>query len=203
MRVTSSAFPTKPLKPKKVGKLSVAQLAALASIVKHGRASYSASHRIYKRHGFSTLIPAVVENPDGVLNTRSIVALIRRGLITLVRAPGQEDGIYRPTAAAYEALSMPVPESSRTPAHAKKKSNAQLEREITAALAQEDDGGIFYLTDVREQPLGHEFTTRDRAKRVALKLVRDGSHGHVEVWHRWRGDRYMQGLASAEGWSDV
>ena len=192
-------------------KLSPAQLAVLATIVKHGRAAYSASHRIYKRGGISELLPAVVDSPDGVLNTRSIVALLRRGLITLVRAPGQRDGVYRPTAAAYEVLGgVPPATSAAGPAeHAtKKKSGTQLDREIATALAplsitSDDDEGVFYLTDAREQPLGPEFSSRTAAKRAAMKLVREGDHPRVEVWHRWRGDRYMQGQANDEGWSDV
>lgn len=89
------------------------------------------------------------------------------------------------------------------------KSAKQLNREIATALAgrtstrDEDNEGIFYLTDTKEQPLGQEFQTRLEAKRAALKLVREGTRPTVEVWHRWRGDRYMQGLANEEGWSDV
>jgi len=94
------------------------------------------------------------------------------------------------------------------PAHATKKTTAQLDREIAATLAgharvTDDDAGVFYLTDTREQPLGPEFRSRSAAKRAAMKLVRDGAHPQVEVWHRWRGGRYMQGLASEDGWSDV
>jgi len=92
----------------------------------------------------------------------------------------------------------------------RKKTAAQLDREIAAALAgpkdTDTDDGVFYLTDTKEQPLGPEFSkfsSRAAAKRAAMKLVRDGAHPRVEVWHRWRGDRYMQGLASDEGWSDV
>ncbi|HSX23426.1 MAG TPA: hypothetical protein VLE97_11685 [Gaiellaceae bacterium] len=66
-----------------------------------------------------------------------------------------------------------------------------------------DDNGTFYLTDGHERPLGAEFATRAAAKRAALKIVREKIHPRIEVWHRWRGDRYMQGLASEEGWSDV
>lgn len=66
-----------------------------------------------------------------------------------------------------------------------------------------DDEGIFYLTDTHERPLGPEFATRLAAKRAAMKLVRERTYPRVEVWHRWQGDRYMQGLASDEGWSDV
>jgi hypothetical protein len=93
-------------------------------------------------------------------------------------------------------------------AKTKKKSASQLNREITASLAgrsthDEDDEGIFYLTDVKEQPLGPEFESRVAAKRAAMKLVREGSHQRVEVWHRWQGKRYMQGLANEDGWSDV
>ena len=91
--------------------------------------------------------------------------------------------------------------------HATKKSAAQLDREIAAAIAgraaPNDDEGIFFLTDTHERPLGQEFASRAAAKRAAMKLVRAGTHPRVEVWHRWRGDRYMQGLASDEGWSDV
>ena len=71
------------------------------------------------------------------------------------------------------------------------------------AATQDDEAGVFYLTDSRERPLGPEFSSRLAAKRAATKLVRDGVHPRVEVWHRWRGDRYMQGLASEDGWSDV
>ena len=88
----------------------------------------------------------------------------------------------------------------------KKKTAAQLNREIAAALAgrKEMDGeGVFYLTDSKERPLEPEFSSRAAAKRAAMKLVREGVYPRVEVWHRWRGDRYMQGLASDEGWSDV
>lgn len=193
-------------------KLSPAQLAALVTIVKHGRAAYSASHRIYKRGGISELLPAVVDSPDGVLNTRSVVALLRRGLITLVRSPGQRDGVYRPTVAAYEMLGVTPPgmTADEPTGHAtKKKTGAQLDREIATALAprsmavNDDDAGVFYLTDVREQSLGPEFSSRAAAKHAAMQLVREGDHPHVEVWHRWRGDRYMQGQATAEGWSDV
>ena len=93
-------------------------------------------------------------------------------------------------------------------AHAtKKKTATQLDREIAAALAgrkdTDNDDGAFYLTDTKEQPLGPEFSSRAAAKRAAMKLVRESVHPRVEVWHRWRGDRYMQGLASGEGWSDV
>ena len=191
-------------------KLSPAQLAALAAIVKHGRAAYSASHRIYKRGGISELLPAVVDTLDGVINTRSVVALLRRGLITLIRVPGQRDGVYRPTAAAYAMLGVAPPSTTAVGAHAsKKKSGAQRDREIATALAprrttvDDDDDGVFYLTDVRERSLGPEFSSRAAAKHAAMQLVREGDHPHVEVWHRWRGDRYMQGQATAEGWSDV
>ena len=91
-------------------KLSPAQLAALAAIVKHGGAAYRASHHIYKEDGVSALLPAVVDTADGVINTRSVVALLRRGLITLVRVPGQHDGGYRPTTAAYEMLGITPPQ---------------------------------------------------------------------------------------------
>ena len=90
------------------------------------------------------------------------------------------------------------------------KTPAQLEREIATALAnrpstraEDADAGVFYLTDTKEQPLGPEFQSRLTAKRAAMKLVREGSHPRVEVWHRWHGGRYMQGLASEDGWSDV
>ena len=65
------------------------------------------------------------------------------------------------------------------------------------------DKGIFYLTDGNERALGSEFNSRSLAKREAGKLVREGRHAAVEVWHRWRGGRYMQGRASEDGWSDV
>ena len=65
------------------------------------------------------------------------------------------------------------------------------------------DKGTFYLTDGNERPLGAEFSSRSLAKREAGKLVREGKHAAVEVWHRWRGGRYMQGRASEDGWSDV
>jgi len=94
-----------------------------------------------------------------------------------------------------------------------KTSATQLSREIAAALAgsaststsddDSDDERVFYLTDTKEQPLEPEFRSRLAAKRAAMKLVRQGEHSRVEVWHRWRGGRYMQGLASKEGWSDV
>ena len=67
----------------------------------------------------------------------------------------------------------------------------------------ERDKGTFYLTDGAERPLGPEFSSRSLAKREASKLVRKGKHAAVEVWHRWRGGRYMQGRASEDGWSDV
>ena len=89
----------------------------------------------------------------------------------------------------------------------RKKTAAQLDHEIADALAgrtaSSDDEGDFYLTDSRERPLGPEFSSRAAAKRAAMKLVREEVHPRVEVWHRWRGDRYMQGQASDEGWSDV
>lgn len=88
-----------------------------------------------------------------------------------------------------------------------KKTAAQLNREIAGALADRKDTdsakGSFYLTDSQEHPLGPEFSSRTTAKREAMKLVREGAHPRVEVWHRWRGGRYMQGLANDEGWSDV
>jgi len=90
--------------------------------------------------------------------------------------------------------------------HSKKKSPARLEREITAALASRtptDEEGVFYLTDTHERPLGPEFRSGLTAKRAAMKLVRDGVHPMVEVWHRWQGNRYMQGAAKKDGWSDV
>ena len=93
--------------------------------------------------------------------------------------------------------------------HAKKKSGAQLDREIATALTKQEsneddvDAGVFYLTDTKERPLGPEFSSRTAAKRAAMKIVREGAHPRVEVWHHWRGGRYMQGLANEEGWSDV
>src|SRR5512135_3712744 len=104
--------------------------------------------------------------------------------------------------------------SAEPQAHATTKSPRRLDREIAATLAKyastpepggygSSDEGVFYLTDTREHPLGPEFRSRLAAKRAAMKLVREGAHPRVEVWHRWRGDRYMQGLASEEGWSDV
>ena len=92
----------------------------------------------------------------------------------------------------------------------KKKTGAQLDREIAAALAgpkdMDNDDGVFYLTDTKEQPLGPEFSkfaSRAAAKRAAMKLVREGVNPRVEVWHWWRGGHYMQGLANEDGWSDV
>lgn len=94
-----------------------------------------------------------------------------------------------------------------------KKSAAQLDREIAETLARHasvrEPGAygsaksVYYLTDLHEQPLGPEFTSRRTAKRAAMTLVHEGTHPVVEVWHRWHGDRYMQGRASSEGWSDV
>ena len=91
--------------------------------------------------------------------------------------------------------------------HAMKKTAAQLDREIAASLAgrkdTDNDEGVFCLTDTHERPLGPEFSSRAAAKRAAMKIVREGVRPRVEVWHRWRGNRYMQGQASGEGWSDV
>lgn len=89
--------------------------------------------------------------------------------------------------------------------HATRKTSTQLDREIADALSsqKEVDEGLFYLTDSQERPLGPEFSSRTAAKRAAMKLVREGVHPRVEVWHHWHGGRYMQGLASDEGWSDV
>ena len=88
-----------------------------------------------------------------------------------------------------------------------KKTAFQLDREIDAMLANEDDGpGIFYLTELSavSKPLNEpSFRTRDAAKRAAMRLVREGKYRGVEVWHLWKGDRYMQGLANADGWSNV
>jgi hypothetical protein len=102
-----------------------------------------------------------------------------------------------------------------------KKTPAQLDAEIAERLSikkindrlaaygatphgsAEDEAGTFYLTDSKERPLGVELQTRPAAKRAAMKLVREGTHPRVEVWHRWRGGRYMQGQASEDGWSDV
>jgi hypothetical protein len=84
--------------------------------------------------------------------------------------------------------------------HATKKPAAQLNREIKDALTE----GAFYLTDTHARPLGSAtFRSLQAAKGTAMKLVREGVYSRVEVWHRWRGDRYMQGQASDEGWSDV
>ncbi len=101
-----------------------------------------------------------------------------------------------------------VPASSEH--HATKKTAAQLDAEIATVLAKyaapDDDEGTFYLTENSPtSPIlsGPEFRSRLTAKRAAMKLVRTGKQRSVEVWHRWRGDRYMQGLASKEGWSDV
>ena len=88
---------------------------------------------------------------------------------------------------------------------------AQLDREIADALARrtsanDDDEGVFYLTEnsPTNPPLDvPELRTRLAAKRAAMRLVREGKHRGVEVWHRWRGGRYMQGLADEDGWSDV
>lgn len=98
------------------------------------------------------------------------------------------------------------------PVHATKKGARQLDREIAAAIAYEATraSGTYYLmaldawpSDPVGQPLDLEFQSRPTAKRAAMKLVREGVHPRVEVWHRWRGDNYMQGLASKEGWADV
>jgi len=94
-----------------------------------------------------------------------------------------------------------------TSAHAtKRKTPAQLDREIADTLVGGDDEGTFYLAKATptSTPLDWpELKTRLAAKRAAMRLVREGRYPRVEVWHRWRGDRYMQGLASEEGWSDV
>jgi hypothetical protein len=98
-----------------------------------------------------------------------------------------------------------------SPAHATKKTASQLDREIAdviakhAAPSDDDDEGTFYLAEATptSAPLGPEFRSRLAAKRAAMKLVREGARRAVEVWHRWRGGNYMQGLADEEGWSDV
>lgn len=82
-------------------------------------------------------------------------------------------------------------------------STSHATKTVTTPVYEDEDDGVFYLTDVHERALGPEFSTRLAAKRAALKLVREGAYPRIEVWHRWRGDRYMQGLASEEGWSDV
>jgi hypothetical protein len=96
--------------------------------------------------------------------------------------------------------------------HATKKGARQLDREIATAIAYEATraSGTYYLmaldawpSDPVGQPLDLEFRSRPTAKRAAMKLVREGAHPRVEVWHRWRGANYMQGLASKEGWADV
>ena len=94
--------------------------------------------------------------------------------------------------------------------HATKKSGRQLDREIATTLAHAartgDGDGTYYLAEASptSAPLDEPiFKTRLAAKRAATRLVREGRHHAVEVWHRWRGDRYMQGIASQEGWSDV
>ena len=150
--------------------------------------------------------------------------LEKRGLLaTLPFGSPQITGLasmYRLTPDGAEALRQHEPEPAtyvrrRTSrAHSTiKKSPAQLKREIDAALARRpsthtktDAAGTFYLTEASptsaplEEP---EFRSRLAAKRAAMKLVRDGAYPGVEVWHRWRGDRYMQGIADADGWSDV
>ena len=87
------------------------------------------------------------------------------------------------------------------PADVSKKHRALFEESLR--LQGHDDEGVFYITDITERPLGPEFRARGTAKREAMKLVREGKHAAVEVWHRWRGGRYMQGRASEDGWSDV
>jgi hypothetical protein len=96
------------------------------------------------------------------------------------------------------------PHEGGKPLHSKK-SPAQLEREIKAALAKptSDADLPFYLTDINTRQLELRFATRGGAKRAALKLVRDGAYPVVEVWHLFNGGRYMQGLANEGGWSDV
>jgi hypothetical protein len=108
----------------------------------------------------------------------------------------------KPTAAA---AVIALAEGNEDEDHSTKKTPAQLNREITAVLTGHEPvfDDFFYLTDTKEQPLGPEFPSRLAAKRAAMKLVREGSLPRIEVWHRWQGARYMQGIADNEGWSDV
>ena len=93
----------------------------------------------------------------------------------------------------------------------RRKTPAQLDREVAFALSKssrdEDDvAGVFYLTENSPTSVSlgvPEFRTLLAAKRAAMRLVRDGRYRSVEVWRRWRGDNYMQGLANEDGWSDV
>jgi hypothetical protein len=123
------------------------------------------------------------------------------GFIKYYTSPGSR----RPTSVAVK-----FGETATSSSHAvKKKSAAQLEREIAAALkgsASKDDAedeGVFFITNAREHPLGAEFRSFLAAKRAAMKLVRERAQPLVEVWHRWQGGRYLQGVAKEDGWSDV
>lgn len=73
------------------------------------------------------------------------------------------------------------------------------EDEEVEALAPEDD---YVITDEKETPLLYS-KSRTAAKRLALKLVREGKHRHLEVHHKFRGRLHMQGQATRDGWSDV
>jgi hypothetical protein len=66
-------------------------------------------------------------------------------------------------------------------------------------LAPEED---YVITDEKETPLLYS-KSRTAAKRLALKLVREGKYRHLEVHHKFRGRLHMQGQATREGWSDV
>lgn len=75
------------------------------------------------------------------------------------------------------------------------------EEDEVAAEAGEPEP-VYVITDEKENELLRR-SSRTAAKRLALKLVREGKYRHLEVHHVFRGRLHMQGQATREGWSDV
>jgi hypothetical protein len=75
------------------------------------------------------------------------------------------------------------------------------EEDEVAAEAGEPEA-VYVITDEKENELLRR-PSRTAAKRLALKLVREGKYRHLEVHHIFRGRLHMQGQATSEGWSDV
>ena len=76
------------------------------------------------------------------------------------------------------------------------------EDEEEAETAPGEPEPVYVITDEKENELLRR-SSRTAAKRLALKLVREGKYRHLEVHHIFRGRLHMQGQATDEGWSDV
>lgn len=186
-------------------KLTQAQRNALGNIIARGGVSEHDLHMGRMREGDVRKSVAHKLVQLGLVRVEPLWTDVSYGRTRLLPAQTHHQRVnhYYATAAGIAALGHEPAHVHATKRH---KSPEQLDAEIATALAQPDDEGTFYLTEATptSTPLDWpEFRTRLAAQRAAMKLVRQGKYPRVEVWHRWRGGRYMQGLARKEGWSDV